>query len=479
MYKIAPSQESASALSIGVNSAVVDSLGSAVILFSEFALLALLAISLLAIDPVLTIIAVVYFAFIDFLLQKRLAELGTRAGRIRVATDITGTTTIQEAIASYREYYVGNRRDHIINEFASIRTKGAQAAVDSQWVSLVPKYTLESALILGGGLLGLMQFLTKDATTAIGTLTLFLAAGSRVMPSILRIQGAISAIRNASGASEITFNLISDLNASQIESTLPIEHVLPPQLVGSIEFDPTVVLSNVSFTYPNQTNAALKNITFTIEAGKSLAIVGRTGAGKSTLADIILGVIDPDHGNVRISHCPPGDTIVFWPGKIGYVPQSVSLSNNTIRENVALGCYKTEIDDEQVWEALKKAHLSDFVRHVEGGLSAAIGERGMRLSGGQRQRLGLARALYTDPKLLILDEATSALDSETEHAISEALNALSGSITLVTIAHRLATVRRADAVIYLEDGKLLATGSFENVRKQVPRFDQQAKLLGL
>ena len=474
-----PSQEVALALSTGVNSAIIETLGSAVILFSEIALLALLAGSLLVIDPVLTLIAVLYFAFITYLLQKRLAAMGTRAGRVRIATEIMGTATIQEAISSYREFYVGSRRGHVISKFSSIRAQGAQASVDAQWVSLVPKYTLESSLILGGGLLGLIQFLTKDATTAIGTLTLFLAAGSRVMPSILRIQGAISSIRSATGSSEITFKLIGDLNESQAESIKPLKDICNLQLDALTKFDSEIHLSAISFTYPNQSQPALSNISLAVGAGRSLAIVGPTGAGKSTLADVILGVIDPDQGYVSISNCSPFDAIKNWPGKIGYVPQSVALSNSTIRENVAIGRDKDEIDDEQVWSSLEKAHLADFVRQLPESLDAPIGERGVRLSGGQRQRLGLARALYTDPELLILDEATSALDAETEHAISEALTALSGTITLVTIAHRLATVRKADQVIYLEDGKLIASGSFDDVRNQVPRFDKQAKLLGL
>ena len=258
-----------------------------------------------------------------------------------------------------------------------------------------------------------------------------------------------------------------------------MERSLRPQLDAEIDFRPTIELSSVSFTYPNQSKPALCEISLVVQAGSSLAIVGPTGAGKSTLADVILGVIDPDLGQVSISGYTPRDVVTKWPGKIGYVPQAVALGNSTIRENIAIGRDRDEIDDEQVWASLAKAHLDGFVSQLPEGLDAPTGERGVRLSGGQRQRLGLARALYTDPKLLVLDEATSALDAETEYAISEVLNALSGRITLITIAHRLATVRKADGVIYLEEGRLIASGSFEDVRIQVPRFDKQAKLLGL
>jgi ABC-type multidrug transport system fused ATPase/permease subunit len=231
--------------------------------------------------------------------------------------------------------------------------------------------------------------------------------------------------------------------------------------------------------YDDAADFALKEVSFTAPAGSSLALVGPTGAGKSTLADVILGVLHPQTGSVRVGGVSPRTAIDQWPGGITYVPQAVALVEGTVRDNVALGLPADIVDDDFVWDALRRAHLADFLRDQREGLETKIGERGFRLSGGQRQRLGLARALFTRPKLIVLDEATSALDAETELAIVSALDELEGSVTTITVAHRLATVRRADNLVYLEHGVLRAQGTFDEVRERVQDFDRQASLLGL
>jgi ABC-type multidrug transport system fused ATPase/permease subunit len=240
-----------------------------------------------------------------------------------------------------------------------------------------------------------------------------------------------------------------------------------------------VVLDNVSFTYDDASEPALREASLSAPGGSSLALVGSTGAGKSTLADVILGVLQPDEGTVLLSGVSPRSAIARWPGAVSYVPQAVALVVGTVKENVAFGVPADEIDEELAWEALHRAHLADFLVASREGLATPIGERGFKLSGGQRQRLGIARALYTRPKLLVLDEATSALDAETELAIIQTLEELEGEVTTVTIAHRLATVRRADMLLYLEGGRIVASGTFEEVRGTVGNFDRQAALLGL
>jgi ABC-type multidrug transport system fused ATPase/permease subunit len=189
--------------------------------------------------------------------------------------------------------------------------------------------------------------------------------------------------------------------------------------------------------------------------------------------------MEPQSGTVTISGVSPREAINRWPGAIAYVPQAVALVEGTVRENVALGLPRDLIDDELVWDALNRAHLADFLSESREGLDTKIGERGFRLSGGQRQRLGIARALYTRPRLLVLDEATSALDAETEQSIVQTLDELEGQVTTITVAHRLATVRRADQMLYLEGGRITARGTFDEVRAQVADFDRQAALLGL
>ena len=198
-----------------------------------------------------------------------------------------------------------------------------------------------------------------------------------------------------------------------------------------------------------------------------------------TLADLILGVLNPDAGVTLIGGLTPAEALANWPGAVAYVPQDVAMANGTVRENVALGLPVEIIDDDWVWDALNRAHLGQFLQDSREGLDTVIGENGIKLSGGQLQRLGIARALYTRPRLLVLDEATSALDAETEQSIAQTLQELEGAVTTVTIAHRLATIRHCDLVIYLEGGRVQAQGSFSEVRALAPQFDKQARLLGL
>ncbi len=238
-------------------------------------------------------------------------------------------------------------------------------------------------------------------------------------------------------------------------------------------------LSNVFLKYQGAKDFAVKNISLTVNTGEVLALVGPSGSGKTSSVDIILGIIEASEGFSEVSGVAPLEAIKKWPGAIGYVPQDVMIANTTVRENVLLGFDPTSDFDEQVWRALKIAQLDKFVESLPEGLDTKVGDRGARLSGGQRQRLGIARAMFTNPKLLVLDEATSALDGSTEASISESIQAMRGDVTIVMIAHRLSTVRAADKVVYLDKGLILASGKFDEVRNLVPDFDRQAQLMGL
>ena len=238
-------------------------------------------------------------------------------------------------------------------------------------------------------------------------------------------------------------------------------------------------MKNVSFKYTEKSTFALRDVSLHVKPGQQVAIVGSSGAGKTTLADLLLSVIKPDDGVVLISGTTVVDAITRWSGAISYVPQDIKIANGSIRENVSLGYPRHLATDERVSNALQTAHLSDLVATLDEGLDAPTGEKGSKLSGGQRQRLGIARALFTSPKLIVFDEATSALDGETESLIADSIHSLKGSVTVIMIAHRLSTVREADLVVYMESGEIKATGTFEEVRSTVPNFDKQARLMGL
>jgi ABC-type multidrug transport system fused ATPase/permease subunit len=479
------SQEAAFALTGGLSAAFLGVLGSLAVILSEASLLIALAVVLVAIDPVVTIAAVIFLAAVGLGVQRGLSswsqELGGRLGAASVDT----YRAVQEAVAANRELYVADRRDLLSNRISRLIFTLSTSLSDSYFASQIPKFVYEAALVVGALLLTGWQFLSSDLVSAITTLAVFLVASSRIIPSMLRISVQSAALSNAAAQATTTYRLADEIGDSVASSNqVGVSQTTEARLRESIdkgfnEFDPTIRARALSFTYPGGSSAAVEGASFMVSTGSSLALVGGSGAGKSTLADILLGVLDPEAGDVTIGGMTPREAIKKWPGGIGYVPQSVVTFDGTIKENVALGFDARVIDEGLVWEALERAQLASFVRDLSDGLGSPVGERGVNLSGGQRQRLGLARALYSRPRLLVLDEATSALDAETEAAITRVIAGLAGDVTLITIAHRLVTVQHADQVVFLEGGKLIASGTFSEVRARAPQFDRQARLLGL
>ena len=480
------SQETVYTLTSGVHAATLQVLGQATVALSEIFLLVVLAVGMFAISPVVSLFAIVFFSIISFTLQKILAGRATRIGQRSSKITIQQVATVQEALRTYREAAVSQRRGLYVQRFQDLCWRGAVNSTEMQFVGMIPKYVLEIALVCGAGLLAASQLLTQDLSAAVAVIAVFLAAGSRIVPSILRLQGAAITVRSASGQATPTYELARELDLAKLTtaSAESFGSIDPMTIQSRLEkghqgFDGSIQISDAYVSYPGTSAPALAAVSLSLSAGSSLALVGATGAGKSTLADLILGVLMPDEGTALIGGLTPAEALATWPGAVSYVPQDVAMANGTVRENVALGLPVEIIDDDWVWDALNRAHLAEFLRDAREGLDTVIGEHGIKLSGGQRQRLGIARALYTRPKLLILDEATSALDAETEQGISQTLQELGGNVTTVTIAHRLATIRHCDLVVYLEGGRVQTQGSFSEVRAAAPQFDKQAQLLGL
>jgi len=473
------SQRITFALGSGISATIGDTLGAAVIIVAETSLLIMLSTLLLALDPAVTIFTLLYFGLVMFSIQSILGRWSARASKAKFAADIGGLASIQELVSSYREIYIGNHIPFYVDKFGGIRRGGAAAQANLQLINYIPKYALEASLVVGASLLTVYEFISKSPSAAVSTLVLFLTAASRMFPSLLRIQGSATTIRAASSAAKYTtqvIDLLKDRGAFPYDVTALNEQ---NSATPATAFVARVSVKDVYFSYDTSGELIIDNASLDIEPGMFVALVGPTGSGKSTLVDLLLGVSEPVSGLITIGGLPPRDAIKLWPGKLGYVPQSVAMADASVRENVALGVKKSQIDDNKVWEVLERVRLADTLREARDGLDTEVGERGLRFSGGQRQRLGLARALFTDPSLLVLDEATSALDSETEQAVIQAIDELGNTVTRITIAHRLATVVHADKVIYLDAGRIVASGTFDQVRLAVPEFDQQAKLLGL
>lgn len=473
------SQETAYALIQGASAATIAVLGQAVIAVSELALLTTLSVALLAFSPLVALGSIAYFAIVAVSLQRLLGDRAAGWGRVAAQADIVSLDTVQEAIGSYREIVVGSRRHFYVHRIAALRWQAADVLAELQFMATLPKYIFEAALVLGMALLAAALLATEDLISAVATLALFIAAASRVMPSILRLQGAALTLRNASAVAEPTLHLASTLGLRGPSGPTAETHAAHTPKHGDSIFRPDISMTNVSFSYPGADHRAIDDVTLYVPKGEFAALVGSSGAGKSTLADLILGVIEADSGIVRVGGEPPSRAVDIWPGRIAYVPQDVAVANGTIRANVALGIPAEMIDDDLVWEALRRARLADVVTRRGLGLDEVVGERGVRLSGGQRQRLGIARALFSQPELIVLDEATSALDAETEVAVAQALSELDGAVTRIVIAHRLSTVRHADRVLFLRRGRIICDDTFEEVRRKVPEFETQAKLMGL
>lgn len=461
-------------LTTGVSNITLGVIGSGVVIIADLSLLIIMSIGLFIVDPTMAISTIVFFATIGLILYKKMHKKVETLGLLEAELNVKSNEKITEVLSSYRESVVRNRREFYAKEIGESRLQISNILAEQSFMPNVSKYVIESAVILGALAISAVQFLTQDAAHAVATLAIFLAAGTRIAPAVLRVQQGALTIKRSLGSSIFTLNLITRLKL--LPSVEPASNHFDINHAG---FVPSVRLSNVTFRYPNSDLDAISNLSLEIHPGQTCAIVGSSGAGKSTLIDLILGVIEPDSGKVEISKVSSSESIKKWPGAIGYVPQDVVISNGSIRSNVGLGFPDDALSDTLISEAINTAQLSKYVEDLGMRELHKVGDRGSSMSGGQRQRLGIARALYTKPKLLVLDEATSALDGETEASISKAISELKGQVTVIQIAHRLSTVRAADQVIYLDNGRIISSGTFDEVRLAVPDFDRQASLMGL
>jgi len=458
-------QETIFLVTIGVGAITNGVIAIGVSLVADFALLAVMLIGLTFVNPLISFSTALAFSLVGLILFQVLKHRAAALAANDAGWTVKSNQKIAEVLISYREATVRDRKQYYADVISEYRYKMARAQAEAMFIPTISKYVVEMSLVIGSLLLAATQFLLFDAVHAISILSIFMAAGSRIAPAILRLQQGAIQIRSNMAVASNTLALWKKIQAEpHIDSSADTSGIKQE------EFHPTVDIRNASFAYPGAAIDTLQNINLTVNAGEMVAIVGSSGAGKTTLVDIILGVLTPSEGEIQLSGLPPDVAIKKHKGKISYVPQDILIIDGTIRENVALGFPDSDVLDGDVWEALKLAQLEEFVKNLPLGIDHPIGERGANLSGGQRQRLGLARGLYTKPKLLVLDEATSALDGTTEANITEMLRNLRGEITLFVIAHRLTTIRDSERIIYLEDGKIRAEGNFIQIQNLVPNF---------
>jgi ABC-type multidrug transport system fused ATPase/permease subunit len=456
----------------GVDVLAVGIVGTIVLMVSDLSLTLIMIGGLFAVDKLIAGATLLFFGAVGFSLHKLLAGRTQRIAQLQTQYGIKSSQQILEVLGAYREIFVKDRREYYADSIGNGRKKLAEIAAERAFLPNVSKYVFEITTVVGAFLIAAFQFLRTDALQAVTILTIFLAASARISPALLRVQQGLLTLKGSAASAGPSLDLIERSINQEVDAVYITDQELS-------KFNATVDVRALNFRYSSLDDFALSDINLKVTPGEIVALVGPSGSGKSTLVDLILGLQRPATGEVLISNHTPIDCIRMFPGMIGYVPQETSIFEGTIRENVSLGFEENEFTDEQIMKALEIAALKSLVDESPLGLNTLVGERGTRISGGQRQRLGIARAMLTQPKLLVFDEATSALDGQTEHEISESINSLKGLSTVIIIAHRLSTVKNADRIIYLDKGRIISVGTFSEIRTQISDFDQQAKLMGL
>jgi len=425
-------------------------------LLSEILICIVLGIYLFMVSHSITIIVMIILIFSVTVFTSISKRLSTDMGRQGQEYNGKAIQYINQSLGGIKEIKILNREDYFESAYANVEGKYVRTLRVTRLMSVVPKYVMEAACI-GGLLVAVimkMYFGQNDLQAFIPQMSVFAVAAFRMLPSVGRINEHSTAIFNAYPSIELVYN---DLQA--VENAPVIRDKVTS---AEWQFQNDISIMHVSFHYPDTDDDVLHDVSFDIPKGKTVAFIGTSGAGKTTMADIILGLLIPQRGHIEADGLNIMENIHIWQKEIGYIPQNIYLSDDTIRNNIAFGIENDEISDEAVIDAATRAQLKEFVDTLTEGFNTVVGDRGARLSGGQRQRIGIARALYYDPEVLVLDEATSALDNETETAVMESVDRLKGEKTIIIIAHRLTTIRNAD-IIYEVDNKQVVERNKEEI----------------
>ncbi len=420
---------------------------------------------LFAVQPWLTFCALVFGgAFVALFygsVRSYIKKLGERQDR----TGVEMVKWMNQGMGGLKEIRTLGREEFFLNKATEYMYAFGRDGFMGQFINQVPRPVLETvafSALVGAVLIGARSGIQFQDTLPV--LVLFAGAIIRILPSMSRVLGATVMIRQSHFIVKRVSEDLNELRPLMGKSTKTVS--------VRKKFQNEMIVRQLSYTYSGAKKTVLQDISFSLHPGEAIAFVGPSGAGKTTLVDILLGLLDTYEGQVLLDGCNLKERRPEWAGCFGYVPQSIYLSDDSIRRNVAFGLQDSEIDDAQVWRALKDAQLERFVKELPNSLDTRVGDRGVMLSGGQRQRIGIARAFYRDPDILVLDEATSSLDNETERDVSLAIESLQGRQTLIVIAHRLSTVAKCDRIYFLKDGKMIANGSLDSLLKNNLEFQK-------
>ncbi|MBX9472728.1 MAG: ABC transporter ATP-binding protein/permease [Chryseoglobus sp.] len=436
-------------------------------LLTFIAVIAVLTIT----QPAVAAVSLVYLGVLAVIMYVWVTRRAREAGRVNVRHSILTSRLITEMVGALKEITLRNKAPEIAAVVRANRVRTTRARANALFLGQMPRYVLEAGLIGGFVVVGITGWFTGGTTGAVSAVALFGLAGFRLAPSIVRFQSMSSQLNVALPHVQAVLGEIRRSDETRgIADDAPTEEL--PDNPQRITFEA------VTFRYGPDSEPAVREVDLEIPFGTTAAFVGSSGAGKSTMIDLLLGLINPTEGTIAIDGTAVSALTRSWRSRVGYVPQEVSLFDASVAQNVAL-TWSADVDRERVRSALERAQLLETIESRPGGIDAPIGERGLALSGGQRQRLGIARALYADPLVLVMDEATSSLDTATEAAVADAIRDLSGSMTIVSVAHRLSTIMHADRIFFMSGGRVVASGDFESLQAEVPEFAHQVKLAGL
>lgn len=432
-------------------------------------------------DWVSALLVFAYFAALLFVFHLFSGKRAKRTGLLYTTGSVSVSQAITDSVSAFKEIAVLSRLNFFVRRISDARTRVAMAQAAQQHLQAMPRLLTELGLIVGAIAFLLFQFVRTDGNLNIGLLSIFLVGSLRMMSALIPLQRAAMDFRFFAPQALESQKLLRESLNSQNHEDVP-GNAGPTQSAfgaGHREGAPTVELSNVGFAYVDgeRRDVALQDVSLIIKPGQTVALIGPSGAGKSTIADLILGLHEPSSGQILLGRIPPKEFRTMNPGAVGYVPQKPGLISGSIRDNVALGLPPESIDEKALWKALKQAQIDEFVLALPEGVDSNLGKHSDSLSGGQLQRIGLARALYTKPRLLVLDEATSALDAEIEASISLSLQNLETETTMIIVAHRLSTIQGADVVIAVDAGRIVATGSFKDLQNSSPLVRKYVSLM--
>ena len=422
---------------------------SALSLATELTTIFGICILFLYIEPFGAISVILFFGFFTYILNKITNARIRNWGYLRQHFDGLANKILFEGLGGVKQIILSQNESFFIEKFVEVKKGKGSTDTKINTLAAVPRLYLELLAVGGVSIMVItIQFQHKPMTNLIPLIGIFMAAAFRLIPSINKIVNGLQTINYAEPILKVLGNEF------QMIRSLTRNHAIPKTTGGEWVFKQKIDFKDVTFSYPDSDRIILDKINFSIKQGEFIGIIGTTGAGKSTLIDLLVGLLAPVSGEILIDGKNLNGIASRWQQIIGYVPQTIYLTDDTLRSNIAFGISEDLIDDERINKALKTAQLADYIASLPDGLNTYVGERGVRLSGGERQRIGIARALYHDPPVIVLDEATSSLDNITEKEFMDAVNALHGLKTIIVIAHRLTTVEKCDTVYELQNGNL-------------------------